>query len=266
MAEQKTVQVSATQAVSYEVEYFRSYGIHMVSDNEGDVHIFSFPDWEGLEAALLHDLPDEGTIVTTECATFTGPHEQLPGNERLIEERTQFAQEQSTNTQADIWLGTFATPLSTPAWFNRVVYLNNGEQAAQIDKTRLSPYEEWHSPVTQGSRDALRTIRNGRSVIICSEAIIPNAIHFDRGPLYAERTLLMPTCWAAVSDDPGWDEVRQGWIKKYGSADAYFRDALENVVAQTLHKTLARHVIVADRNVSGSDVKGPFNAHFREIA
>lgn len=255
-------------------EYFRSYGIHSVNDSIGEVHIFSFPNWEDLQAALVNDLPESGAVLTTECATFPGPHEELVDNQELIEERTAFVGEQSSKTAAQIWLGTFATHGTFGQWRNRMLTFEDGEVVMTTDKAFLSGYERMHSPVVAADTGIPRKIRDGRAVLICSEIIGGSFTKFDRTSGEEERTLLVPACWAAVPDVGGRLKViRDSWIKASGSEDAYFKNTLEESIKWTLTDAdgassalSADTVIVADRNVVGSNIDGPFNAVFRRAS
>lgn len=267
MIESKTVQIARDATVSFEAEYFRSYGVHTVTDDKGDIHIFSFPDWWDLQSALTNDLPTDGTVVTTECATFTVPHEELAASAGLIEERQEFVRQQSKATKAEIWLGTPKVPLTEwDDWRNSVVTVAAGKVLAVTDKVLLSAYEQAHSPLKAAPRDEERyTSPLGRSAIICSDIILSSSLAYN-GSVWPGETLLIPTCWAAVPNDSGWDRVRAGWIKKHGSADNYFKNGLERCVASAFSASLAQTIVVSDRNVPSSAVGGPFNAVFRRAA
>lgn len=266
----ETVKQDNPRLPQLEAVYFRSYGIHSVEDAAGPIHIFSFPDWPQLQAALESDMPSEGTIVTPECASFTDPHDQLSGNEELIAEREALVLERSRELDGEIWLGTLSHDRDgreNPEWRNQVITINNGEIVAVTNKQIISAYEYAHSPVRRPDRNEIRPIVGGRAGLICLDLIGASQINFDRGFLTgSERTILAPTCWAAVPEKQWGDQEWLEGIGGMGKADDYFKGALEGPIATALHSTFAEYVIVADANVPGTPLGGPFNAIFRRVA
>jgi hypothetical protein len=251
-----------------EAAYFRDYGIHTVHDDHGPIHIASFPDWEGLEGALFAHLPEGGTIITPECSTFTDPHDQLEGNEELIAEREARVLDISNKFDGEIWLGTLGRDRDdreNAEWRNQVLTIRAGEIVAVTNKQIISPYEYVHSPVRSPGRNERRAIVGGRLALICLDLIGADLMKFDRTALQAETTVLASACWAAVPDEQWSDQEWLAQVNKSGSPDIYFRTRLEQAVAMTLRSTFANHVVIADANVPGSPINGPYNAIFRRI-
>lgn len=252
-----------TDDVGVEARYFREYGVHNVDDL---VSVFSFPDWAGLEQALLTELPDSGVVLTTELATFTGPHEELVGSANAIEERVEFVRECSAGTDAEIWLGApIVPPTEWHDWRNSVLTFVRGEIVGRTDKILLSAYEQAHSPVKRAPRESARFVNPiGMSALICSDMIASSSMKY-MGRQWPGKTLLIPTCWASVPKDAEMDEWRAGWIEKSGGVDNYFKSQLERGVRMAFEASDAETIIVADRNAPNSGVDGPYNAVFYRV-
>lgn len=268
MIESRTIPTPAGE-VSFDVEYFRTYGIHTVSDHAGEVHILSFPDWEGLESVLEEGLPADGTVLTSELATFTGPHDELAANAETVENRIDYARKQTETADVELWLGTPTVPASEfHDWRNTVMTIRNGRVVAATHKILLSGYESKHSPIKAAPKKCERYASPlGRSAVICSDLIASSSRFFDGDP-WPGTTLLASTCWAAVPDDKDLDAWRERTIEEdhQGSEDGYFKNALERVVAMAFIASAAQTIVVADRNVPGTNVGGPYNAVFRRVA
>lgn len=248
-----------------DVQYFREYGIHSVPDDAGDIHIFSFPDWAELSVALDHDMPESGTVVTPELATFSGPHDQLVWHARQIDERIDSVIERSRGTDAEIWLGTPIVPSEWDDWRNSVLTIADGDIVGRTDKIFLSEYEHQHSPMKAAPRDSERYVNPlGQSALICADMILSLAKGLNNDPWPGE-TLLVPTCWAAVPDNPEMNEMRATWIERAGGVDNYFKNALVQGVSSVFRASQAGVVVVADRVVQGSGTDGPYNAVFRRV-
>ncbi|HEX5456029.1 MAG TPA: hypothetical protein VFW77_01550 [Candidatus Saccharimonadales bacterium] len=231
--------------------YFRSYGLHTVQDSLGDIHIASEPDWDSLFDLLISDLPEDGVIVTPELSGFSGPLAEIPEHKTEICGRIEGVRELSRATDAVIMFGT---PLreKNGSWYNGVLHFRNGRVDGCDLKSNLSMFEEQSGMLASG--DGSRLPRFGRTTLICSEMLSPEELAVETS------TVLVPACWATPLPD-----VRGG-KSPLKLDDRDYLNFLRLGASTVMSSYLAVDtIVVADRNMPGSDCDGPFNAVFSRV-
>ena len=233
-----------------EATYFRGYGLHTVQDYLGDIHIASEPDWDSLFDLLISDLPANGIVVTPELSGFSGPLSDIPERRTEICGRIEGIRELSLATDAVIMFGT---PLrdKNGGWYNGVLHFRDGQVEGCDLKSVLSMFEKESGMVA--AHDGVRLPRFGRTTLICSEMLNP-----PEGLSVETPTVLVPACWAAPLPD-----TRETPLKL---DDQDYLNFL-HLGASTIMSAYPRvdTIVVADRNMPGSDCAGPFNAVFSRV-
>lgn len=240
----------------FEVDFKRNYGTHRIETNTDDVTIFSYPTWEDLHGALKHNLPSlTGTVLTTEQATFPEHQAGIPDSKDIIAERINQVRDLTKYSEAAVLLGT---PLEEQdgSWSNSVMHIRGG-MIGQIDrKIYLSGYEHQAGIISPAAVHS-RNIAQGRIVLICSEVIVPHKVVPPGG---TPETALISACWA-VPDPYTIASERERWMKYYASTDAYYEKTISDI-GRIIFRGLpsVKTIIMADRNVAGSECEGPYNA------
>lgn len=242
----------------FEATYFREYGIHSVQNGDSSDHLASFPTWSELEVGLKNDLPDSGTIITPEYATFDfGDNKTLEESAALIQERIQFVKDLTQQTNASVILGTpyeihyDTNPIKPPEikWHNAALEIKNGDIQTAHFKKGLLPVERglgFSAPERYS-----RTVKNGRAVLICAD--LYNHINENDGLFkVTARDVVAPTMWATPLN---------GTEQAKGDKDSHYKRALEKVVSQYILKNLRSVDRVTTVDKGRPDIK-PYNAVF----
>lgn len=243
---------------NFEAQYFRSYGIHSVENGASTDHLASFPNWEELEVALKNDLPDSGTIITPEYATFDiNAGKSLEDSVELIDERIQFMQDLTQQTDATIILGTpfkryyDNDPLRPPhaEWHNAALEISHGDAVDIHFKNGLLPGEK-HAGLT-APRNKLRKVKNGRAVLICADLYNHVA---EKDILFGvtARDVIAPTMWATPLN---------GIEQAKGNKDDHYRQAMERVVSRFVFQNLRNADRITTVDKGRPDI-APYNAVF----
>lgn len=235
----------------FEANYFRSYGLHTVQDAQGDIHLASAPDWDSLFDLLISELPADGVVVTPELSGFSGPLEDIPAHKTEIGGRIEGVRELSRATDAVIMLGM---PMRDKdgSWYNGVLHFKDGLVGGCDLKSGLSMFEKDSGMIT--GHDGARLPRFGRTTLICSEILNPEGFSVETS------TVLVPACWATPLPDAN---VQENPLKLDDHDYLNFL-RLGAVTVMDVH-TNVDTVVVADRNMPGSDCAGPFNAVFSRL-
>lgn len=245
----------------FEVNFRRDYGIHSIETPGEDIHIFSHHTWEDLRAALRDHLPMNGTVLTTEQATFTNHQAEIPDNRQVIADRIAEVRELTHGSDATLLLGT---PLEETDgnWSNTVMHMRRGE-IIQVDrKIRMSGYEQKADIITPAPRNS-RQLAGEKLVLICSEVIAPYVVV---PPDASPQTALISACWA-VPDPFSTAAERDRWMQAYDSVDAYYEKTVQ-YIGQMVFRGIPslKTIVMVDRNVTGSECAGPYNAVFTRLA
>ena len=270
----------------FSADYRRWYGLHTFEDKQGRcIDVVSEPDWGELVGWMRPGGKITGNIaVTPELITLPSDLHSLADDSAVVSRRVIEAQILSARSPMVTWLlGTPTMPEPAPLRpalrpadegetehvldtrpRNSLVAIKDMVRVGAIHKQRLIHNSE--RAVLQGASVAEAQKVPGFSdveALVCSDLVLAYAslmsdmprLHRDRDVYVSDaaRTLLVRACWAVPQYERPDD-------------DALSQSQLETAVTRIFEERPNVHdVIVADRNVPGSNINGPFNVHFQRV-
>lgn len=256
---------------NFETRFERTHGVHQFDLMDGTpVTAVSAPSWEEFMDLVNTIKPPEcGVVLTPELMTSPYPLDELSDRQGEVMRRTIVMQSYSMrNEGAHVLLGTADFAPSGPhagieAPANGLLHIHNGNRQGVAHKRVLSGRSE-RRIFRPGTAEGY-VVGGAIGSIVCADLRISlkNTRYPADNPSHitptefpdSVRALLVSSCWAV----PLAPHVMQ-------TSEADFQAQLEASVAHTFEAyPNVEEIIMADRQASGVDTQGPFNAHFRRI-